>query len=187
VSGRREDHHTEAQVRALIGQAATFDKAFANLVEAAFFTGARLGELVGSDVRDFDEKGGTLRVRKGKTDYRIVTLTAEGAAFFKRASKGKLPTAILLPNADGARWGKSTQARPFKRAAKLAKLPASASFYSLRHTYISRAIENGMPLSLIADNCGTSLLMIQKNYQHVLAAIRKEKIEATAPKLRRVK
>jgi integrase len=93
---------------------------------------------------------------------------------------------VLLPRANGERWGKSQQARPFKRAAALAELPPSASFYSLRHSHISRAIESGMPLSLLAENCGTSLSMIQKNYAKVLAATRRETIERTAPRLRRV-
>ena len=74
-----------------------------------------------------------------------------------------------------------------KAALKLAKLPASVSFYTLRHAHISRAIESGMPLSLIAENCGTSLLMIQRNYAKVLARTRSDVIQKTAPKLRRVK
>ena len=44
-----------------------------------------------------------------------------------------------------------------------------------------------MPLSLIAENCGTSLSMIQKNYAKVLARTRRDTIQKTAPKLRRVK
>jgi hypothetical protein len=40
---------------------------------------------------------------------------------------------------------------------------------------------------LIAENCGTSLLMIQRNYAHVLARTRRDTIQKSAPKLRRVK
>ena len=116
-----------------------------------------------------------------------MTLAPEAVAFFKRLTEGRPPHAVLLPREDGAAWGKSEQHRPFKRAAALAKLPKSASFYSLRHSYISRAIENQMPLSLIAEQAGTSLLMIERNYQHVLAHARKDMIARTAPTLRRVK
>ncbi len=83
--------------------------------------------------------------------------------------------------------GKSEHARPFKRAAALAKLPASASFYTLRHSHISRAIESGMPLSLIAENCGTSRSTPERNYAHVMAKTRRDTINATAPLLRVVK
>jgi integrase len=123
----------------------------------------------------------------GKTGTRAVTLSTEAVAFFKKLTANRPAAATLLPRADGDRWGKSEQARPFKRAAAAAGLPGSASFCTLRHSHISRAIEAGMPLSLVAENCGTSLLMIQKNYAKVLAKTRKQTIDATAPKQRRVK
>jgi integrase len=187
VAGARSDHFEAVTIRTLITKARTFDKRFADLCEAGYLTGARLGELVSLDVHDFDAPRGLLLVRKGKTGARAVSLSAEGVAFFKKLAANRPAAAILLPKSDGNRWGKSEQARPFKRAAELAELPKSASFYSLRHSYISRAIEAGMPLSLLAENCGTSLTMIERNYAHVLAATRRDVIEKTAPKLRRVK
>ena len=160
---------------------------FAALIEAGYLTGCRLGELTAANVGDFDAERGILNIRKGKTGARAVSLTGEAVAFFKRVTKDKLPAAILLPRADGERWGKSEQARPFKRAAALAELPLTASFYSLRHSHISRACEAGMPLNLIASNVGTSVRMIEKHYGKFLASARRELIEATSPKLRRVK
>ena len=41
------------------------------------------------------------------------------------------------------------------------------SLYSLRHSYITRAIEDDVQLSLIAENAGTSVAMIEKHYSHV--------------------
>lgn len=187
VAGARSDHFDAAQVRKLIAEAAKFDKPFANLCEAAFLTGARYGELAACNVAHFDEQRAVLAIPDGKTGSRPVTLSAEGVAFFKRMANKRPAAAILLPRADGDRWGKSEQHRPFKRAAAAAGLPASASFYALRHSHISRAIEAGMPLSLVAENCGTSLLMIQRNYAKVLAGIRRDTVNATAPRLRRVK
>ena len=155
--------------------------------EAAFLTGARYGELGALLVRHFAADRALLMIPEGKTGARPVTLSAEAVAFFSRITAKRPANAILLPRADGNTWGKSEQHRPFKRAAAAAGLPASASFYTLRHSHISRAIESLMPLSLIAENCGTSLTMIQRNYAHVLAKTRKATIDATAPKLRRVK
>jgi integrase len=187
VGQARVDHFDAEDIRTLITKAAAAGQHFANLVEAGYLTGARLGELAALDVRDFDANRSFLEVRKGKTGPRVVTLTAESVAFFAQLAEGKLPTAPLLPRADGERWGKSEQHRPFKTAAKEAGLPASASFYSLRHSHISRAIEAGMPLSLLTANCGTSLGMIQRNYAKVLAATRQQFVEDTAPKLRIIK
>jgi len=187
VGSARLDHFDAVQIRQLIAKAAKFDQAFANLLEAGYLTGARLGELTALDVRDFDAARSLLVIRTGKTGARVVSLSAESVRFFKTVAGDRPTDAVLLPRADGGRWGKSEQHRPFKRAAADATLPSSASFYSLRHSHISRAIEAGMPLSLIAENCGTSLSMIQRNYAKVLAATRQEFVEATSPKLRRVK
>jgi integrase len=185
VGGVRQEHFESAQVRTLVAKAATFDRRFADLIEVAYLTGARLGELASANVCDFDADNGTLHVT-GKTGPRSVTLTNESVSVLRRIVAKRLGAVPLLPRADGERW-RNTQFRPMQRALALAELPLTASFYTLRHSYISRAIEGGMPLSLIAENCGTSLLMIQKNYAKVLARTRRDVIQETSPKLRRVK
>src|SRR5690242_14281482 len=53
VGGAREDHFDAPVIRKLIAKAATFDKAFAALLEAGYLTGARYGELAALNVRDF--------------------------------------------------------------------------------------------------------------------------------------
>lgn len=186
VARSREDDLDPKQVRLLIAKAASFDQSLANMIEAGYLTGARMGELAAVSVRDLDVARHTLRV-DGKTGQRIVTLTDEAANFLRRLTIGRKRDDALLPKADGERWRRSGHHRAIKRGLALAELPSSASFYTLRHAHISRAIEGGMPLSLIADNCGTSLTMIQKNYAHVLARTRRDTIQKTAPKLRRVK
>jgi len=186
VSRARDDDLDAGQVRAFIKAAATFDKPLANLIEAGFLTGARMGELAGLDVQHLDGAKRTLYL-DGKTGQRTTTLTEEAAAFLQRLAGKRAPTDPLLPQGDGTRWPRSGHHRSIKRALALAKLPATVSFYTLRHAHISRAIDNGMPLSLIAENCGTSLLMIQRNYAKVLQKTRKAVFQKTAPKLRVVK
>jgi integrase len=186
VARAREDDLEPAQVRLLIAKVATLERSLADLIEAGYLTGGRLGELTAATVKDLDVGRRTLLL-DGKTGPRVVSLSGETAAFLQRITKGKLPGAPLLPAADGSHWLRANIHRPLKAALKLAKLPSSVSFYTLRHAHISRAIEAGMPLSLIAENCGTSLLMIQRNYAKVLARTRSDVIQKTAPKLRRVK
>lgn len=41
--------------------------------------------------------------------------------------------------------------------------------YSFRHTYITNAIKRGTPIKLVADLCGTSVLMIERHYSHLLS------------------
>jgi len=186
VARARLDDLDAKQVRLLIAKAATFDKPLANLMEASYLTGARKGELAAASVRHLDASRNTLLL-DGKTWHRVVSLTNETAGFLLRMANGRDRDAPLLEKSDGERWPRCGHFRPVKLAASLAKLPASTSLYTLRHSHISRAIESGMPLSLIAENCGTSLLMLQRNYAHVLARTRRDTIQKTAPKLRVVK
>lgn len=84
---------------------------------------------------------------------------------------------------DKTRWKRSDQTRPIKMALEKAKLPLNGSIYALRHTYISSAIEGGVPLNIIAENCGTSVRMIEKTYAKILAENRRQFIERGAPVL----
>ena len=184
VGARREDHFTEAEVATLIDKAREQDAKFADLLEAGFYTGARYGELTALDVQHFDARRAHLHIPAGKTGARTVTLTPEGVEFFKRVADRKKRTDVLLPRTDGERWGKSEQHRRMKAALKAAKLPASASFYTLRHTHISRAREHGQPDWLIADNCGTSVKMIEQVYGKASDKTRRDLIARTGPSLR---
>jgi integrase len=184
-AGGREDHFSEAEALAAIEAAREIDPAFGDLCEATFHTGARApGELAALDVRHFNAQRATIAIPDGKTGPRITTLTSEGVAFFKRVAHGKALRDILLPRADGERWLKSNQQQPMKKALRAARLSKSASMYTFRHTYISRAIERGMPLPLIAENVGTSVRMIEVVYFHMFAEKRREMVERTAPRLR---
>ena len=165
----RQDHFEAGDVQKLIDEARKVDAPFADLLTAGFLTGARYGELTACDVRHFDAERGMLAIPSGKTGARPVTLTADAIEFFKTIVKGRDRTAPLFPRKDGGRWGKSEQHRRIKAALAAAKLPDSASFYSLRHSYISRSIEEGVPVALIADNVGSSEGIIRKHYKHLIA------------------
>jgi integrase len=68
-----------------------------------------------------------------------------------------------------------------KDALRRVGLAPDGSIYALRHTYVSHAIEGGVPLNMIADNCGTSVRMIEKTYAKILAEKRRDFIERGAP------
>jgi integrase len=183
VGKARDVHFSIDEARSLIQAAREQEPAFADLLTAGFMTGARYGELASCIVRDFDRKGGTLYIAKGKTGPRVVTLHREAIKFFGGLAEGRPKTGLLLPRTDGAPWGIAHQHRRMKAALLSADLDPDGTFYSLRHSYISRAIEAGMPLTIMAENCGTSVRMIEKNYAKMLAEKRREFVERAAPRL----
>jgi integrase len=182
VATPRATHFSEAQARALIE--ATPGREFADLLTAGFLTGARYGELIACSVRDFDEVAKTLSV-DGKTGPRTVILQPEAVVFFQSVCSDRAGDEPLLRRGDGARWNRSHQQRRMATALQRAGLDQEGTFYALRHSYISRAIEGEVPLNIIADNCGTSVRIIETTYAKVLANKRRQFIERGAPQLRR--
>ena len=180
VAVPRAAHFSAEQARALI--AATPEKDFADLLTAGYLTGARYGELITCSVRDFDPVSKTLSV-DGKTGPRTVILQPEAVEFFKGISVNRITDAPLLQRKDGGHWRRSHQQRRMALALERSGLDQDATFYALRHSYISRAIEGEVPLNVIADNCGTSIRMIETTYAKVLAGKRMEFIERGAPRL----
>jgi integrase len=181
VGQAREVHLDQQQVKRLLN---VTRGAFRHLVTAALLTGARPPhELVNLRVRDFHPDHGTLSVTDGKTGARTVTLSREATLFFTERSAGKHPDDLLLPKDDGSSWGKNHHIRPMKDAVAKAKLPKDTTIYSLRHTHISDAIISGMPLTVLAENCGTSVAMIERNYAKAIAATRSRLIETHGYKL----
>ena len=181
VSKPRSIRYTDEEVRRMVDVAA--DQAVARLISGAFLTGARYGELAEARVEQFDNRSKTLRVNIGKTGARTIILQTSAADFLSKIADARHPQDFLFTQSNGSRWKKSDQTRPIKAALKSAGLSIKGSIYALRHTYISRAIEGAVPLNVIADNCGTSIRMIEKTYAKILAQKRREFIELGAPSL----
>jgi integrase len=180
VSKPRDIRYTNEDVLKLINSAN--DPSVANLIKAAFLTGARYGEMMESLVSSVDFAAETWTVR-GKTGGRTIVLQKSAVEFFEALIDGRAAEEFLFIRSDGRRWKKSSQTRPFKEALSVAGLPGQGSIYALRHTYISFAIEGGVPLTVIAKNCGTSVRMIEKTYAKLLNEKERAFIEKGTPSL----
>jgi integrase len=148
-----------------------------DLLEAAALTGARAGELVNATRAQFDERLKSMTF-KGKTGTRTIPLSDAAVTLFKKLSKDKLPGAFLLTRPDGKQWAHSDWDELVRDAAKAAKLPAGVCLYTLRHSYISQAISDGLTTLDVARLCGTSVGMIDKNYGHLVAGTVRERMAA---------
>ena len=180
VSKPRDIRYRNEEVRKLIDSAN--DPSVANLIKAAFLTGARYGEMMESLVSSVDLAAETWTVR-GKTGGRTILLQKSAIEFFEALIDGRAAEEFLFIRSDGRRWKKSSQTRPFKEALLAAGLPETGSIYALRHTYISFSIEGGVPLNVIAKNCGTSVRMIEKTYAKLLKDKERAFIESGTPSL----
>jgi integrase len=158
------------------------DKSFCQLVEGGYGTGGRYEELTDAKVRHFDLPGRLLTV-SGKTGTRHIILQPSAVRLLKRVTKGRSADDFIFVKSDGSKWKPSDQVRPMKAAVRKARLDPDGCFYSLRHAYISESIEMNVPLTVIAENCGTSVRMIEITYAKVLMEKKRKFVERGAPRL----
>ena len=167
ADNRRECYLDIDQRRELIANADTDSAA---LIKALSLIPLRPGAVAALTVGQFDKRLGVLSVGKDKAGRdRKITLPASTAAFFEDQAKDKLPTAPLIARADGKFWNKDSWKVPFKYAAKAAGLPADAVAYNLRHSAITDLIVlHRLDTLTVAQLSGTSVMMIDKHYGHLL-------------------
>ena len=138
-------------------------------------TGARAGELVNATRSQFDARTGSMTFT-GKTGARTVPLSPAAVALFKRLAKRKKPTALLLVRDDKKPWQHSDWDELVRDAAVAAKLPAGTVLYTLRHSFITQALTDGLTILDVARLVGTSVTMIDKHYGHLAAKSAGEKL-----------
>ena len=159
-------------------------------------TGARPKELAEACVRDFDGKTLKLSHKKGrppKTRVRYVYLDAVAVAFFDGLAKDKLPGACLFTEDGETPWRRHVWAREVRAAIATAnkdlkgkhRIPVEnkekgepgATAYSFRHARISELLQvHGVDPLTVAQQCGTSLAMIEKAYLRFIPSAMAEKL-----------
>jgi site-specific recombinase XerD len=163
--GKRRELYLDRKERRALLKAAS--NAVRDLLEAAMLTGARAGELVKAVARQFDARQKKITFI-GKTGTRTVSVSPPAMALFKRLSENKAPGDLLLVRDDGNPWSHSDWDGPVREAANAAGLPSDprtgTCLYTLRHSFITQAIESGMTTLDVARYVGTSLVMIDKHY-----------------------
>jgi integrase len=181
VDAARVRYLTVGEAQRLIN-AANMD--FRRLVEAALQTGCRFSELTRLEARDFNPDSGTVHVRTSKSGKsRHVTLTEEGAGFFAQLCAGRRSAAVVLVKANGTPWRKAHQQVPMATACMRAGIDPPVGFHTLRHTWASLAVMNGVPLLVVARNLGhRDTRMVEMHYGHMSPSFAADAIRAGAPR-----
>jgi len=96
---------------------------------------------------------------------------------FDRLAKDKLPQAFLFTRADGKPWAHSDWDGLVRKAAQKAGLPAGVCLYTLRHSFITQGLIDGMATLDVARISGTSLAMIERHYGHLVMSAARERLE----------
>ena len=174
-------------VAKLIATAYAHDPKLGLLCDVVSTTGARPSQAVRLLVGDLDlakpsapqllmprSGKGHANKRAQKMAERVrVQITPELAARLKQEAKGRAGDAALLTRSTGEPWGyrRSDQyRREFAQVVEAAGLdPKTVTPYSLRHSYVSRALLRGISITLIADATDTSEREIRRHYAKLIS------------------
>jgi integrase len=161
------------------------DPDFRDLVLAAFYTGARYGELCRMRAADLQLESGSVRIpqsKGGKT--RTIFLNDEGMRLFGELAAGRTGDDLLFLRSDGEPWGNHQQIRRIRAACEAAKIKPRIVFHELRHTYASLYLMAGGGLPDLAKQLGHSTTrMVEKHYGHLADQWRADQAQKFAPSL----
>jgi integrase len=148
-------------------------------------TGARPGEIRHAEVHNY-QKGrlvfrwnttrGYVHKNAKKTQRdRVIYLTPELQAHVEELVK-KHPTGPLFRTPRGAKWSPTSVANKWKWLTERPKVveycrehgidPLSLKPYFFRHSFLTRWVEAGGDIYIVAQLCGTSVKMVEKRYGH---------------------
>lgn len=163
---RRDIYLDHAERKALLDAT---DIEAAPFVRALCLLPLRPGAVANLRVGDFDKRTRTLTIGKDKNGRpRQITLPATAADFLEKQGTNKLPVAPLFSRGDGRAWNKDAWKHPIKDAVNAADLPKTVSAYTLRHSVITDLIRAGLPALTVAQLSGTSVVMIERHYGHLV-------------------
>ena len=178
ADGRRNLYLDRKQRRDLLEHIDDEARAF---VTALCLLPVRPGALAALKVADFDPRRSELVIPHDKAGAgRRIVVSANVAALLKAQSKSKLPSAPLFSRSNGNSWDKQTWKAPIKNAARAAELPDATSAYTLRHSTITDLVTGGLDLFTVALIAGTSVVMIEKYYGHLIRKRAADALEGLA-------
>ena len=125
------------------------------MLALAYSAGLRVSEVVKLKVRDVNLEELTLDVRHGKGDKDRMTIFSERVREGLMAQMiGRGPAEVLFESDWGGPLSTRTLQKVFQRAVERAGIVKKASFHSLRHSFATHLLEDGVNLRYVQELLG---------------------------------
>jgi integrase len=147
-----------------------------DLMAAMALTGARPGDLTSARRSQYDSRTRSVTFT-AKNALRTVPLPSAALALFDRLAQGKLPADLLFTRDDGKPWAHSDWDDLVRGAAERAGLPRGVCLYTLRHSFITQSLMDGLSTLDVARISGTSLAMIERHYGHLVMNAARDRLD----------
>ena len=138
------------------------------MIAVAYGAGLRVSEIVRLKVADVDLKELTLMVRqgKGKKD-RLTVLSKKIIEELVELMSGKENNDYIFESERGGRLTEATAQKVFYTALKKADIKKPASFHSLRHSFATHLLENGVDVRYVQELLGHANIRTTQIYTKV--------------------
>jgi len=138
------------------------------LLSIAYGAGLRVGEAVSLKVKDidFDELTVHIKRAKGKKD-RISILPEKLVNHLKNLAAGKENNDFVFESERGGKLTTRTVQKVFKNALRKSAIKKEASFHSLRHSFATHLLENGVDIRYVQELLGHQNIGTTQRYTKV--------------------
>ncbi len=138
------------------------------LISLAYAAGLRVSEVVSIKVKDLDINNLTIHIRqaKGKKD-RISLLPEKLVDDIRNLIAGKNAKDLLFVSERGGKLTTRTAQKVFQNAWKKSGIKKDASFHSLRHSFATHLLENGVDVRYVQELLGHQNIRTTQIYTHV--------------------
>ena len=138
------------------------------MIALAYGAGLRVSEIIKLQIKDVDIANLTIMVRDGKGgNDRISILPEKLCHDLSRMMIGKDGDEYLFESERGGILTTRTAQVVFEKSLKLASIQKSATFHSLRHSFATHLLENGVDLRYIQKLLGHASITTTQQYTKV--------------------
>jgi len=147
------------------------------MILTAYGAGLRVGELINLRVGNLDLNNETITVQKGKGNKdRVTLMPTQIKSDLQAMIAGRGGREYVFESERGGRLSSRTAQVVFARALRLAQIKKPATFHSLRHSFATHLLENGVDVRYIQELLGHTSITTTQIYTKV-----------TNPSLRKIK
>ncbi|MFH1670976.1 MAG: site-specific tyrosine recombinase/integron integrase [Patescibacteria group bacterium] len=138
------------------------------LLAVAYGAGLRVSEVMSLRVRDVDLGERVVHVKRAKGNKDRITLLPEKiVSGLRTMNAGKNPDEFVFTSERGGKLTERTAQMVFECALQKAAVQKSATFHSLRHSFATHLIENGVDIRYVQELLGHANIRTTQRYTQV--------------------
>ena len=139
-----------------------------SMIALVYSAGLRVGELIALKIKDIDSSRMVIHIKSGKGNKdRIVPLSEKTLSMLREYYKKYAPKQYLFEGQKGGMYSSSSFNKLLQAAAKRAKINKNITAHTLRHSYATHLLENGIDIRVIQKLLGHNSIKTTMIYTQV--------------------